>query len=332
MNVFKTAKFWFENARYHAVAQSLWAAVTAVCVALNHSSFNLKYSVLAVIGVIFAHLSINLLDDYFDFKIGSVDKRNELGNSIRKGKCKYLTEGKTTPKQLFACACIFGLIALILGGILFYYRGLPILIIASIAIILGFFYSAPPLKLSYNGFGELVVGLMFGPLLMNGVFYCATGTISLQLLLLSFAVGSLVTNIVYVHSIMDMKADGAVGKKTLAVLLKKNYFRLTALVFFAIYPYWIIGTGILRYKMPELLWFVFLTLPLTAVLVKFMVEYVNGIKKEHQPKFWMGQFECWDRIKSIGIEWFMIRWFLARNIMVFFSMIICAAYIVTAIN
>ena len=63
-----------------------------------------------------------------------------------------------------------------------------------------------------------------------------------------------------------------------------------------------------------------------------MLEYINGVKKEHKPKFWMGQFEAWDKIKAIGIEWFMIRWFLARNVMIFFSMVVSAAYIVMAIN
>lgn len=332
MSIFSVVKFWLENARYHSLAQSFWASLVAICVALNYPGFNYKLSILAVMGVLFAHLSINLLDDYFDYKAGSVDKRNECGASIRKGKCTYLTEGKTTSKQLFICASIFGLIASIIGIVLFLYRGWTIFIIALLALFLGFFYSAPPLRLSYNGFGDLVVGLMFGPLLMNGVFYCACGIISLQLLLISIAIGSLVTNIVYVHSIMDLNADVKVGKKTLASLLKLKFFQLTALVFFAIYPYWIITVGIVRYKLPELLYFTFLTVPLAIILIKFMLEYMNGIKKEHHPRFFMGTFENWDRTKKLGIEWFMIRWFLARNIMVFFSMIVCCAYIVKAIN
>ena len=40
----------------------------------------------------------------------------------------------------------------------------------------------------------------------------------------------------------------------------------------------------------------------------------------------------WEKFKSIGIDWFMIRWFLARNIMTLSSIIICSAYIVKSIN
>lgn len=332
MNFIKTIKFWFINARYHALVQSFWAAMVAICIALNNENFNLINALLALIGILFAHLSINLLDDYFDYKLGSVEKRKELKGNIRSGKCNYLENGKTTTKELFACASCFGLIALLIGFYLFLQTGMPVIFITLIALILGYFYSAPPFKLSYKGFGEIIVGLIFGPLLMNGVYYCATNTFDFQLMLISFAIAPLVINILYVHSIMDEKADKAVNKNTLAVILKNKTLKLIALVFFAIYPYWIIMTGIFEYNLPKLLLFTFLTIPLTFVLIKFMIEFMNEKLKTHQPKFWMGKMEQWERIKSIGIDWFMIRWFLARNIMTFFSIIICSAYIVTALN
>jgi len=327
MKVLNFIKFWFENARYHSLVQSFWPAAAALCIASSYSGFNIKYDVIAVIGVLLAHLSVNLFDDYFDFKLGSVEKRNQLEGVIRSGKCKYILDGGASLSQLFAAAAVFGILALLAGFYLFLHRGMPVLIIAGLAGLLGFFYSAPPLKLSYNALGEIVVGLMFGPLLMNGVFYCAAGTVSLQVLLLSFALGSLIVNILYVHSIMDMKADTASGKRTLATILPNKFFRLTALVFFAIYPYWIVLTGVLRYGMPKCALAVFLTVPLTVVSIKYMIEYENGVKKDHEPKFWMGQMECWDKMKALGIDWFMIRWLLARNITGFFSLILCAAYI-----
>lgn len=331
MRLLKKIKFWLENARYHALGQSLWAGLVAIVMGIGYPQFNLKYAIVALVGVLMAHLSVNLLDDYFDFKSGSVEKRNQANEGIRSGKCQYIIEGKSTLKQLFAVAVIFGLLACLLGFYLFYYRGEGILIFAILGAILGFFYSAPPINLSYKGFGELVVGAMFGPLLMNGVFYCATGTLSLQLLLLSLAIGSLVTNILYVHSLLDMKADIASNKKTLAILLPNNVLRLIALVFFAFYPYWIISVGVIRYKMPVFLFLTFITIPLSVFLIKLMIEYLKGEKKNYQPKLWMGKMEHWERIKSIGIDWFMIRWFLSRNIMIYFSIAVCVSYFLKTI-
>lgn len=324
-------KCWLQNARYHALVQSFLPAVAAVCIAATYNNFNIKYALIAVIGVLTAHLSVNLLDDYFDFKLGCVEKRNQQEGAVRFGKCKPIVDGMTTVSEYFTAASVFGLIAVVAGAYLFVHRGLPVLILAIIAGVLGFFYSAPPFKLSYKGLGELVVGLMFGPLLMNGVFYCATGTVSVQLLLISLAIGALVINILYVHSIMDMSADNACDKKTLATILPNNFLRLTALVFFAIYPYWIVAIGVLRYGMPKLLPAVILTLPHTIVLIKFMVEYLNNSPKKHEPRFWMGKMECWDKMKELGIDWFMIRWLLARNITGFFCFIICVSYLVRAL-
>ena len=331
MKLREKIKFRLENARYYALGQSLWAGFVATIMGIGYPQFSFKYAIIAIFGVLMAHLSVNLLDDYFDFKSGSVEKRNQTGEGVRSGKCQYIIEGKATLRQLFVVAIIFGVLACLSGGYLFYYRGAGVLICAALGAILGFFYSAPPLNLSYKGFGELVVGIMFGPLLMNGVFYCATGTLSLQLLLLSFAIGSLVTNILYVHSLMDMKTDTASNKKTLAILLPNNVLRLIALVFFAFYPYWIIFIGIIRYKMPEFLFLTFVTIPLSVFLIKLMIEYLHEEKKNYQPKFWMGKMEHWEKIKAIGIDWFMIRWFLSRNIMIHFSALVCVGYILKVV-
>ncbi len=36
----------------------------------------------------------------------------------------------------------------------------------------------------------------------------------------------------------------------------------------------------------------------------------------------MGPMEMWDAIKESGIEWFMIRWYLARNLISVFALIV----------
>ena len=65
-----------------------------------------------------------------------------------------------------------------------------------------------------------------------------------------------------------------------------------------------------------------------CILIKFMWENITGSTKKHTPRFWMGPMENWDRIKEQGVEWFYIRWLLARNITMFFSLILCVAYII----
>lgn len=320
-------KFWWQASRAFSLGQTVGAAAVAVCVALIYPNFNAWFATVAVFGVMCVHLCANLLDDYFDYVTGDVEKRNEVETGVRSDKCIAIQNGETTPRGFFVCASVLALMALICGGYLFLHRGMPILILTIIGAFLGFFYSAPPLKLSFHGLGDIVIGLMFGPILMNGIFYCATGTVSLQLLLLSVAFGSLITNIVYVHSIMDVELDLKCGKKTLAGVLPNKYFAFALLVLFALYPYWLVTIGAYRYGMPKLTVAVYLTISLTVILIKFMWENIIGSTKKHTPRFWMGPMENWDRIQAQGTEWFYIRWLLARNITMFFSVIICIAYI-----
>ena len=106
-----TIYFWFKNARWVALPQSALPAVLAVVMAFKCADFSFFYAVLAVFGVMFVHLSMNLFDDYFDYKNQDMQTRNKLEENklpSRIGKCDYLISGKTTTKQLFFVAiCVY---------------------------------------------------------------------------------------------------------------------------------------------------------------------------------------------------------------------------------
>jgi 1,4-dihydroxy-2-naphthoate octaprenyltransferase len=316
--------FWWKNARPVALPQSLFPAVLAVCLASKMSDFSIYLSVAAVLGVMFAHLCSNLLDDYFDYKATDTTLRGDLerkGIRARIAKCTYLISGETTVKQLFTVCCILGMVAITIGGVIFLQRGVVVFYIAAIAAILGFFYSGPPLKLSYRGLGELVIGFVFGPLLMCGVYYAACGALSWSIFFISISVGLLVVNIVYSHSIMDYEPDKSCGKMTFAVLLNnKKYMMITLFVIlFTIFATVIVGV-IFGLATPYLL--VLLLLPMAVSQFYLMQKFIKEPQKTYKPRFWMGPMGNWERIKSAGIDWFMIRWLLARNLLAFFCLII----------
>ena len=57
---------------------------------------------------------------------------------------------------------------------------------------------------------------------MIGVQYAACGVLDARILLTSTAMGLLVTNILYSHSVLDRQADARMDKTTLALLLDKR--------------------------------------------------------------------------------------------------------------
>ncbi|MDR2207985.1 MAG: prenyltransferase [Azoarcus sp.] len=312
-------RFWFKNSRPHALPQSVLPALFAVCLAANQTDFSIFLAFLAVMGVIVGNMSANLFDDYFDYKAHHAHYRNTLnreGFRARIGKCVYLTSGKATVGQLLGVSLALMAVTFLIGGIVFYFRGVLILYIAAIATVLIFFYSGPPLRLSYHGLGEVVIGVVFGPLNMIGTYYAACGTIDQTLVFISIPVGLLVMNIIYVHSMLDVVADKKTGKHTLAVFLDRPPAMLAVLFFILFFPFLIIAYGIWNGSLSVSHVALILALPMAGGLFHMMAVFYKNPEQKFEPKPWMGFMRGWQQVETIGTGWFMIRWFLARNLLV----------------
>jgi 1,4-dihydroxy-2-naphthoate octaprenyltransferase len=320
-----TIRFWLQNARFRALPQSILPAILALCMASRSDGFFVYLGIFAVLGVIAGHLSINLFDDYFDYKVKGSEFRDAMtrkGFRARISKCTYLTSGQTGLKQLLIACFVFGAIALSMGFLIFLYRGIAILWIALITAFLGISYSGSPLRLSYHGLGEILIGIMFGPLLMSAVYFSACGQLNWSILFVSVPVGLLVANIVYTHAIMDYEPDMEVGKMTFAVLLKSKTRMLAGLFVLLLGAFACIIGGVAMGYLSSLYLLTLLSSPMAAALFYLMVEFVRHPEKKFTPKKWMGPMGNWERMQTANIDWFMIRWLLARNLLSFFCILI----------
>ena len=161
--------FWIKNARHISLPQSLLPGFLAIGMSLDYGSFSWGLSLVALCGVACAHLGMNLLDDYYDYRQGSGEKRVKLaagGVRARVAKYPYLTSGQATVGDLVVAISLFLLLAVVAGSVVIYFRGVVPFYITVVGAILGISYSGKPLRLGYYGYGELLIGLMFGPLLM----------------------------------------------------------------------------------------------------------------------------------------------------------------------
>ncbi len=339
VSVIKNFKAWFENARPIALPQSILPAITAVAISFSYAEnhnveFSIVFSILAIIGVAFCHLAANLLDDYFDYKSQGLDYRREVshkGIRSRIHKCPYLSDGSNTINQLLAACIVFLGIVAIIGGITWLYRGNVILLISAVAGLLAISYSGFPFRFSYKGLGEVVIGLMFGPLAMLGAFYAAVGTFDEMLFYFSIPLGLLVINIIYTHSIIDIEADKEANKRTLAVLIGNKKAMIFVSFLINLLPFIIIALGVVFGLISAWYLLVFLTLPMAIHLLYLLIQFQKHPHKEFSPRLWMGPFEKWEAKKEAGIGWFLIRWMLARNLVTFFGIIITIVSIVLGI-
>ena len=317
--------FWWNNARPISLPQSLLPALTAVALSVGNQEFNVFTAIAAVVGVIFLHLSLNLLDDWFDYNEGSAEARQKVASEGFRGrmvKYPYLTSGEATHSELLKASLCFLLFAAVMGGCVIAFRGWNILFWIAAGLLLGISYSGGPLKLGFRGLGEMVIFLMFGPLLMTGIYYSITGVLDLKIIWLSIAVGLLVTNIVYSHSVLDSIPDAKMGKKTMAHLMGSGKGQIFFSALLNILPYIMVASGVLLGQMHPAYLCVLLVLPVSLWLVRSLNDFVNGREVSLEPKKWMGPMGDFEKYRQAGVDWFLLRWLTARNIVTFFCMIL----------
>lgn len=321
----KNIRFWFNNARPISLPQSMLPAFTAVALSLGAYEFSLVAAIAAVVGVAFLHLALNLLDDWFDYKEGSDQARKAVAKEGFRGrivKYPYLTSGEATHSDLMKAVLAFLAAAAIMGAVVICVRGWEVLYWVAAGLIIGESYSGRPLRLGYHGLGELVVFIMFGPLMMTGVYYSITGVVDWKIVWLSIAVGLLVTNIVYSHSVLDAVPDRKMGKKTMAHLMGSEKGQIFFSAVLNILPYVLVMTGVILGQLHFAYLAVLLVLPVSLWLIKSLNDFVNHADVPIEPKKWMGPMGDFSKFKAAGIDWFMLRWLTARNIVMMFCIIL----------
>lgn len=318
-------KFWYKNARPISLPQSLLPAMTAIALSYGGDEFSWIAAVASLVGVAMLHLAMNLLDDWFDYKEGSAEARLKVSNEGFRGrmvKYPYLTSGEATSGQLLGASAVFFGIALLMGIVVIAVRGWNILYWMAAAMIIGVSYSGGPLKLGFRGLGEAVIFIMFGPLMMSGIYYAVTGDFGWKILLLSTAVGLLVTNIVYSHSVLDSVPDMKMGKKTMAHLMGSEKGQIVFSAFLNVGPYLLVALGVALGILHWAYLAVLAVLPVSVWLVRSLDDFVMHREVPIEPKPWMGPMGDFDAYRKAGIDWFLLRWLTVRNIVMMFCVVL----------
>ena len=331
--------FWFKNARNIALPQSALPCLTAIILCIGQDGFLWWLSFPIFFGICAAHLGMNLADDYFDYKHDSRVRSDLSSTSIRARmeKCHYIQSGATDIHHLGWAVVAFLTFAGAMGAIAFvaqwlihgWQAAMGIVIYAVLGLIFGISYSGKPLELGYHGLGELVIGLMFGPLNMLGIQAALTGTpFTWQMLCMSIAIGCMVTNIVYVHSVMEVNADAELGKMTFARLLHHRAAMIVFIAIFAIIPFIMLALGIILEWWSPWYLLTLCTLPMSIFLIHSTRLFAYGLPRNDTPRWWMGPMGDWASYVKGGMDWFLFRWLLARNICTFFCLILIIVHII----
>lgn len=323
MKLLERFKLWFEIGRGFTTPLSVLPYIFAIILAAKSYNIDMLLSFLGLVGIFLAHLSVNMLDDYFDWKKGAVaiyKNLEEQGLVPENNKCFYFTQNLVTPLKVFIVALSIATVAFLIGLFITLKVGIPVIIIALITAALGFFYSASPIKLSYRGLGEPVIALIFGPLLMTGAYLTAGANLNKFILLISIIMGIWVMNIGYVHALSDFDSDLKVGKKSFPGLFETKDNAVFVLALLYVISYMLLIYGVFTKIFPIATLTILLLIPKISALIKLMKN------TDIEPKFWMGPMEDWKRVKEQGAQWFMLRICLTRNLVTDFIILFSITY------
>lgn len=210
-------RVWFEELRPPFLILSIVFTILGIVIALKDGFFNPIYATLTLIGVAALHAAANVLNDYFDYRSG-IDIETE--RTPFSGGSGILPSAKMSPKAVLLEGMLLLLAGLGIGFYFIYVSGFnPILILLVVFAGAGIVFYSP--ILSCKGFGEILVGLCFGPPLLLGVYFVQTSTLSLEAGLIGLITGILTAAVLYVNEFPDLRADVKFGRYHIVARLGK---------------------------------------------------------------------------------------------------------------
>lgn len=206
---------WLIACRAPVLFMTLTAAILGGLMAWRDDLFSWPLWIAVTLGLLFAHATNNLLNDFTDSKRG-IDKNNYYRNQYG---VHVLEDGLVSTRQFWRYMVITGGIAILLGALLVWQRGGLTLNLMFAGAVFVLFYTWP---LKYYGLGEPAVLLVWGPLMVGGSYYVVTAQWSWDVTWISLLYALGPTSVLFGKHTDKLPEDKVKGIRTLPVILGKK--------------------------------------------------------------------------------------------------------------
>ena len=165
-------------------------------------------------------IAANLINDLFDFLKGS-DREDRLGPE------RACAQGWITPSAMkigiavtIVLACIVGLLAVMLCQSYLPFGGLEYILMGVLCVVFAFLYTT---RLSYMGWGDMLVLVFFGFVPVCGTYYLQTLSLTPSACVLSLISGIAIDALLMINNYRDCEQDRLSGKQTIVVRFGKPF-------------------------------------------------------------------------------------------------------------
>lgn len=246
---------WLISTRAAVLVMTFISAALAGLFALRDGAFDLLPWLALCLGLILAHATNNLFNDYTDFVRG-VDKDNYFRTMYGP---QPVAHGLMTTRQLLTYTAATGLVATLFGvALIAINRWDPVIwLLLGLGSFFVLFYTWP---LKYIALGEVAVLLVWGPLMIGGGYYVLAHHWDWNVVWASLPYVLGVTTVIFGKHIDKIKVDREKKIYTLPVLLGEKLSRYTVIAMMVLPYILVLALIATKYFTPVML-LVFLAVP-----------------------------------------------------------------------
>jgi 2-carboxy-1,4-naphthoquinone phytyltransferase len=205
---------------------------------------------------------LNISNDVFDSDTGiDVNKAESVVNLTGNRNLMFWVG------NLFLVLGISGIVT-----IAWWQQDITVVAIVLLCCFLGYTYQGPPFRLGYQGLGEVICTICFGPLALSAAYYSQTQSWSIANLTASLIIGISTSLILFCSHFHQVKDDLAAGKLSPIVRMGTD-MAARVLAWSTVSIYILTAIGIITGLFPIATLLIFLSLPLAIKLTQFVKEH-----------------------------------------------------------
>lgn len=254
--------------------------LTPLCLLISASvaywqsgTVNILYFIIALLGALSAHASVNLLNDYYDYRSG-LDLK--VPRTPFSGGSGFLPDKKLTPWEALILGVGTFLFTVLVGIFFIVFQGWGILLAGILGLLLVGLYTQVFVR--YPIMCLLAPGLGFGPCMVLGGYFALQGFYDVTALAASIVPGILISNLLLINQFPDAEGDREVGRRHLPILIgKERSARLYAGLLIGTYI-WIVF-AVLVGLMPLPVLVALLTVPLAVITIQGVFKNFNKLER-----------------------------------------------------
>ena len=218
---------WLLAARPKTLSAAIIPVIVGTALALHHQSLHPLTALLCLFFAALMQVAANFINDLYDFRKGS-DRDDRLGPERACAQGWISTRAMTVGiGVVLAAACIAGLGALLAASGRMEYGGWEMAATGPVCVVFAFLYTT---RLSYWGWGDVLVVVFFGLVPVGGTYYLQAGSVTWDAVIASLSCGFLIDTLLMVNNYRDREQDRRSGKHTLVVRWGERFGRYAYLL------------------------------------------------------------------------------------------------------